>query len=588
MANISKYTFDEVEGKLDTIKKDQGSDKVLKGDGTYGSVTVSQDDIDNSVKTYLQENPIDNIWDGKTIDLVLFQGQSNMAGMAEPPSEADLVCTHGWQFHHANYKNGVTDSILIPIVDGFGSGDTFYHSDYCADVNEGVHRAGLQLSFACRYFELNKVPIVGVSCSFPGMNSNKFTPSSTDVNPNWNVQTNTKMNDAITYLESQGYIIRNKYAMYLQGESDGDESFSADKHKSNLRAIFDSYKTSWGCEKIILIRIGNSNDSTNYNKYRTILQAENDLVYENDDIIMGSMMASTFRDRGLMVDEWHYSLKGYRELGYDIANTMHYYDTYGSQRPLMDKETEVLFPSVRVTTDGIRVKINGVWCTLGAGGGSETDKVPTSITLDKQNLTLNIDGTYQLVPTVEPSDVDAKIGYNSSDASVTVTSNGLVTGVSEGNATITAYCIDYPTVKATCEVEVVAGKANLADVTEYSGSGTTEDSTQTVWEVKTNSQINSGEKLKLSLNIAGNAKIVNDGVEAKIELQSMGALGYGRWYTSNTITSDGIELTREVAQINTLTASNNINAGTVIAKLVIPVKCEYDVSITNLTITKES
>lgn len=119
-------------------------------------------------------------------------------------------------------------------------------------------------------------------------------------------------------------------------------------------------------------------------------------------------------------------------------------------------------------------------------------------------------------------------------------------------------------------------------------SGTTEGSTQTVWEVKTNSQINSGEKLKLSLNIAGNAKIVNDGTDAKIELTSMGALGYGRWYTSNTITADGIELTRDVAQVNTLTASNNINAGTTIAKLTIPANCEYDVSITNLTITKES
>lgn len=36
MANRSKYTFAEVEGKLDIIKNNQGANKVLLGDGTYG------------------------------------------------------------------------------------------------------------------------------------------------------------------------------------------------------------------------------------------------------------------------------------------------------------------------------------------------------------------------------------------------------------------------------------------------------------------------------------------------------------------------------------------------------------------------
>ena len=36
MANQSKYTFSEVEKKLDIIKDNQGSNKVLLGDGTYG------------------------------------------------------------------------------------------------------------------------------------------------------------------------------------------------------------------------------------------------------------------------------------------------------------------------------------------------------------------------------------------------------------------------------------------------------------------------------------------------------------------------------------------------------------------------
>ena len=44
MANKSKYTFNEVEARLDAIKFDQGSDKALLGDGTYGVLPKEYDD----------------------------------------------------------------------------------------------------------------------------------------------------------------------------------------------------------------------------------------------------------------------------------------------------------------------------------------------------------------------------------------------------------------------------------------------------------------------------------------------------------------------------------------------------------------
>lgn len=563
---VNGLTDDEKEFLNKIVTTGKGT-KFLADDGTYKTIEASSGNGE--------------AWDGKTIDVILFQGQSNMAGMAAIPQKPDIICEYGWQFHHKNYKNGETD-VLIPIADGFGSGDNFYDSQYCADVNGGTHSAGLQLSFAKRYYELNKVPVVGVSCSFAGNSSDKFIPTNTTVNPNWNVQTNQKMKDCISYLEAEGYVIRHKYAMYLQGESDGDENFTAAKHKTNLRSIFDSFVSNWGCEKIILVRIGNSNDSGAYDKYRNILQAQNELAYEHDDIIMGSMAASTFRDRGLMSDVWHYTLEGYRELGNDIANTMYYFHTYNSQRPLFDKETNVLFPSVRVMNDGVKVKINGVWCTLSV----VADVAPTGLTLNP-TANISIDGTVQLKPTLTPSDTTAKVGYSSNNEAVAkVSSDGLVTGIAAGAATITAYFVDYPELKATCEVTVSEVKANLASETEFSKAGSTSESHEIIWEIKTNAQINSGEKVKMSFNIAGTAKMINEGATGKIEITSMGHLGYSRWYTSNTITTDEITLTRDTAQTNTLTASNNIAAGVTIAKLTIPANCEYDIAITNLEITK--
>lgn len=48
MANISKYTFDEVEARLDAIKFDQGQDKVLLGNGTYGNLPTGETSYDDT------------------------------------------------------------------------------------------------------------------------------------------------------------------------------------------------------------------------------------------------------------------------------------------------------------------------------------------------------------------------------------------------------------------------------------------------------------------------------------------------------------------------------------------------------------
>lgn len=70
MANqTSKYTFDEVELRLDTIKFDQGTDKVLAGDGTYIDISAAissealQEAVDNAVRDTVDstvEETLDN------------------------------------------------------------------------------------------------------------------------------------------------------------------------------------------------------------------------------------------------------------------------------------------------------------------------------------------------------------------------------------------------------------------------------------------------------------------------------------------------------------------------------------------------
>ena len=79
-----------------------------------------------------------------------------------------------------------------------------------------------------------------------------------------------------------------------------------------------------------------------------------------------------------------------------------------------------------------------------------------SVTLSKQSVSLEIGETAQVNATIEPSDASpkyAKLTWTSSDPSVvTVSSEGLITGVKAGNATITATTASG--ISATMKVEV--------------------------------------------------------------------------------------------------------------------------------------
>lgn len=87
-------------------------------------------------------------------------------------------------------------------------------------------------------------------------------------------------------------------------------------------------------------------------------------------------------------------------------------------------------------------------------GDSEATVPVTGVTLNKTTLALAVDGTETLTATVAPSDATNKtVTWTSSDASVATVSNGTVTAVKVGTATITATTEDGGHT-ATCAVTV--------------------------------------------------------------------------------------------------------------------------------------
>ena len=101
---------------------------------------------------------------------------------------------------------------------------------------------------------------------------------------------------------------------------------------------------------------------------------------------------------------------------------------------------------------------------------------PTGIELNKNQLSLTVGGTATLSGTISPAGATGTITWSSSNTSIaTVNSNGLVTAIGEGTATITAKISN--TIKDQCVVTVSAASSQtenllekfdfVSDLTEY-------------------------------------------------------------------------------------------------------------------------
>ncbi|MDO4197131.1 MAG: Ig-like domain-containing protein, partial [Prevotellaceae bacterium] len=167
--------------------------------------------------------------------------------------------------------------------------------------------------------------------------------------------------------------------------------------------------------------------------------------------------------------------------------------------------------------------------------------VATSISLNRNTLQLKVGETYTLTATILPEDVSNKtVSWSSSNTSVvTVSSSGLVTAKSNGNATITAKTSDGTNLSATCEV-IVRTLATSIVLSE------------------TNVKISCGETLQLTATVspatASNSAIAwtssNTAIASVDESGLITAVGEGS-ATITAKTSDGSNLEASCAVLVT-------------------------------------
>lgn len=250
----------------------------------------------------------------KIVDLVLFAGQSNMAGRGEYAEATKCEPNHGFEYH------AVTEPGVLTTV-----GEPFGKYENNSTVNDagsnGIdRRSGDMVSaFMESYYSVSGVPIVGVQCSRGGTETKWW-------NSTVLTEAAARYNEAKAYLESCGYTIGKKFMVWCQGEADADNNRSIDTYKSNTKNIFNTLKSSTGISDMFMVRIGHCKtsgaaaiDTTKDPRYKAVNLAQKELADAEENI---TAVASLYTDEyaALMRDQYHYHQAAYNSVGAIAGN----------------------------------------------------------------------------------------------------------------------------------------------------------------------------------------------------------------------------------------------------------------------------
>lgn len=255
--------------------------------------------------------------DSKVVDLVLFSGQSNMAGRGTYSESTTVPAGQGYEYHSVT-----SPATLSSVQEPFGK----YENNTAINDNSGAgsdRRSGDMVAALMKaYYAKTGVPIVGVQASRGGQATTYFMDS-TVMNEMQN-----RFNNAEAYLKSAGYTVRKKALVWCQGEADADANRSDDSYKSNTLSIFNSLKSACGITDMFIVRTGHYNINyglsdgaspsedalTKDERYLRISNAQQALADENDNIYA---VASLYSDYCLanMRDQYHYYQPVYNTIG---------------------------------------------------------------------------------------------------------------------------------------------------------------------------------------------------------------------------------------------------------------------------------
>ena len=295
---------------------------VKKGDATSAPATTAK--IPVSTLPTTTETPTTPPLPQETgVDLVLFIGQSNMAGRGSAKDATVVEEGHAYEFR------AISDPTkLYPLTEPFGASENNADSG----VNENKKTGSMVSAFAEAYYAATGTPIVAVSCSKGGEKISFFEVGSEVYD-----DAVSRVNAAKDFLKAEyesgkeEFKLRNTYVVWLQGESDGDAATSPDEYTESLYQLVEGFKKDIDCSETFVIPIGTYNgaDGKRRASYNAIRDAQILLAEESDDVTVISLILPDLHRYGYMKDEFHFTQAGYELIGKDAGANMAHFVLYG-------------------------------------------------------------------------------------------------------------------------------------------------------------------------------------------------------------------------------------------------------------------
>ena len=244
----------------------------------------------------------------KEADLVLFIGQSNMAGRGEATTVLDLFAAY-------EYKAVSAPGQLFDLKEPFGVDEN--RADGINDVFSGGIKAktgSMVTSFCNAYFRLTGTPVVGVSASKGGSSIEEWQP---EAGTGYLKDAVNRYCEAKKYLEENNIKINRTFALWCQGETDGDL-------KTSKRDYVMKFNSFWKelhkfVPDLFLIKTGECNIPGEYKRYDEIRNAQDEIISLHQNVHLASDAFMGMREKGLMKDAFHYLQTGYDLCGKDAG-----------------------------------------------------------------------------------------------------------------------------------------------------------------------------------------------------------------------------------------------------------------------------
>ena len=264
------------------------------------------------------------------IDVLLFMGQSNMAGRGivtdEFPTDAPAVIDGaGWEF------KSISDPTKLNVIDKYFGID----ENVAGAIDDtGNKTGGLVPSFVNAYYQNNgHVPSVCVSASEGSTSISDWQPGTEKL-----TDAIVRLDTCVNWLKANGYEIRHQYVIWCQGEHDDSEpeEWYTEQFSSMLGELMNA-----GIEKCFMIRVGNSNPQRQ--SRIDMMACQNHICQYSNDVIMVSTDLAAMLDKGLMKDDEHYYQCAYNECGEHAGINMAYYVNTGKEPMMYDAQFDELY-----------------------------------------------------------------------------------------------------------------------------------------------------------------------------------------------------------------------------------------------------